>query len=108
MDENSEFQIVGANDYSLGPILDVHHDDYIRFLANIYQEWVDAGLPKDACIGDTFAQPSFVDKMDPDIVKKNANKSCGGKMGYYVGDMSISFVKGHYCVSFQVRVGFIK
>jgi acetoin utilization deacetylase AcuC-like enzyme len=99
MDTNTEFEVIAPNDYSLGPILDVHHDDYIRFLEHIYQEWVDAGLPKDACIGDTFAQPSFVGKIDPSIVKKNANKSCGGKMGYYVGDMSISFVKGIVCVT---------
>lgn len=77
----------------MGPILDVHRDDYIQFLSTIYQEWVQYGLPKEACIGDTFAQPSFVGKVHPDIIKKNALQSPGGKMGYYLGDMSCNFVQ---------------
>lgn len=91
--EQPEFDIVDPNDYSLGPILDIHREDYIKFLSTIYQDWVDHGLPKEACIGDTFAQPSFIGKLHPDIVKKNALQSPSGKMGYYLGDMSCNFVQ---------------
>lgn len=93
IDEHPEFEVVEPNDYSLGPILDVHRKDYVDFLETIYQEWVDSGLTKDICIGDTFSQRSFVGKLDDETVRKNALGSCSGKMGYYVGDVSTPFVQ---------------
>lgn len=96
IDEHPEFEVVEPNDYSLGPILDVHRKDYVDFLETIYQEWVDSGLTKDICIGDTFSQRSFVGKLDDETVRKNASGSCSGKMGYYVGDVSTPFVQSKY------------
>lgn len=96
IDENPEFEVVEPNDYSLGPILDVHRKDYVDFLESIYQEWVDSGLNKEICIGDTFAQRSFVGKLDDETIRKNASNSSSGKMGYYVGDVSTPFVQSKY------------
>ncbi|RCH85479.1 hypothetical protein CU098_001273, partial [Rhizopus stolonifer] len=93
METHPEFEIVEPSDYSLGPILDVHEKDYIKFLATIYQEWIAEGLPPNACIGDTFATHSFIGKLDPQIAKKNAFQSPQGKMGYFIGDMSVGFVQ---------------
>ncbi|KAI8983978.1 hypothetical protein BDF20DRAFT_857293 [Mycotypha africana] len=94
IDENpSMFQLISPiSDYTLKPILDIHRPDYIAFLESIYQEWVNAGLPKDACIGDTFAQLSFASKLSEEVLLKNANQHPTGKMGYYLGDMSVSFM----------------
>lgn len=94
IDAHEEFEVVAPNDYSLGPILDVHREDYIRFLQEIYDEWVAEGNPADACIGDTFAHASMIGKVDPEIIRKNGNLRAGAKMGYYNCDMSICFVKG--------------
>ncbi|KAI8363897.1 hypothetical protein BD560DRAFT_491412 [Blakeslea trispora] len=93
LDAHGKFQIVDPNDYSLAPILDVHGKDYIQFLELIYQEWTEAGLPKDICIGDTFATHGFLGRIDPQIAKQNALKTPNGKLGYFVGDMSIGFMK---------------
>lgn len=93
IDAHPEFAVVDPSDYSLGPILDVHRDDYIEFLSTIYKDWTSHGLPREACLGDTFAQPSFIGKLDPEIVRKNAVQSPSGKMGYYLGDMSCNFVE---------------
>ncbi|KAI7903336.1 uncharacterized protein BX663DRAFT_508258 [Cokeromyces recurvatus] len=89
----SDFEIVSPFDYSINPILDIHRHDYIQFLKTIYKDWIEMGLPKDACMGDTFAKSSFTSHLDDSIIRENANKSCEGKMGYYLGDMSVSFVK---------------
>ncbi|CAO3625957.1 unnamed protein product [Mucor hiemalis] len=93
VDSHDEFEVISPNDYSLGPILDVHREDYIRFLQDIYDEWVAQGNPADACMGDTFAHASMIGKVDPEIVRKNGNLKAGAKIGYYNCDMSISFVK---------------
>lgn len=95
MDSNKhQFEIVSPNDYSLGPILDVHSEDYIKFLQDIYDEWVLEGNPPDFCMGDTFNHVSMMGKVDPELVKINGNRRAGAKFGYYTCDMSISFVKG--------------
>ncbi|KAL9546199.1 hypothetical protein MBANPS3_006781 [Mucor bainieri] len=101
IDEHPEFEVVEPNDYSLGPILDVHRKDYVDFLETIYQEWVDSGLTKDICIGDTFSQRSFVGKLDDETVRKNASGSCSGKMGYYVGDVSTPFVQNTWRAAYS-------
>ncbi|KAI9478098.1 MAG: hypothetical protein EXX96DRAFT_569576 [Benjaminiella poitrasii] len=92
VDKSPLFELVQPFDYSTQPILDVHRDDYVEFLRTIYDDWVDAGLPKNACLGDTFVNRSS-SHLEDIIVRANANKSCGGKMGYYLGDMSVGFVK---------------
>lgn len=81
------------NDYSLGPILDVHRQDYVRFLQSIYEEWVAEGKPAEACLGETFNLPAMTGKIDLEIVRNTANKSASGKMGYYTCDLSVCFVK---------------
>lgn len=96
IDKQPEFEVVEPNDYSLGPILDVHRKDYIEFLQTIYNDWVSEGFPADACMGETFVHPSIVGKIDPEIVRKTANLRAGGKIGYYTCDMSVCFVKGKY------------
>ncbi|KAG2210222.1 hypothetical protein INT47_003207 [Mucor saturninus] len=93
IDKQPEFQVVDPNDYSLGPILDVHRKDYIEFLQTIYHDWVTEGFPADACRVETFAHPSVVGKIDPEIVKKNAYLKATGRLGYYTCDLSVCFVK---------------
>ncbi|KAI9484854.1 hypothetical protein BDB00DRAFT_878343 [Zychaea mexicana] len=34
-----QFYVVSANDYTLTPILNIHHDDYIQFLHSIHSDW---------------------------------------------------------------------
>lgn len=104
MDANPEFEVIPPNDYSLGPILDVHREDYIRFLETIYEEWVAEGFPPEACMGETFQHPSITGKIDPEIVRKTSNLRAGAKIGYYTCDMSICFVKGNYIKERRGRV----
>ncbi|KAG2231227.1 hypothetical protein BDF21DRAFT_415020 [Thamnidium elegans] len=93
IDRHPEFEVVDPNDYSLGPILDIHRQDYVCFLQSIYEEWVAEGKPAEACLGETFSLPAMTGKIDPEIVRKTANKSASGKMGYYTCDLSVCFVK---------------
>lgn len=84
--------MIEARDYSLEPILNVHKEDYISFLKCIYQAWIDEGRPANACLADTFA--SINKTIDQEIIKKTANKSSSGKLGYYTADLSVAFMKG--------------
>jgi hypothetical protein len=79
----------------LGPILDIHEQDYVEYLQTIYDEWVAEGLPGDTVISDTFPHPSVIGKIDPAIYRKTAKLSAPGKMGLFNFDMSVAFVKGN-------------
>jgi hypothetical protein len=96
MEENEEFEIIEPFDYSLGPILDIHEKDYVRFLETIFDEWVADGLPAKGCIGDIFMHPSLIAKLDPATIKKNAYKNARGKMALHNFDLSVAFVKGKF------------
>lgn len=89
-----DFSVIPPQDYSLAPILDVHDDDFIEFLSTIYNEWVAAGLPPAAAIGETFAHKSMLSKIDPAIYKKTAHLMPSARVGLYTMDMSVSYTKG--------------
>ncbi|KAI9322414.1 hypothetical protein BX666DRAFT_1848848 [Dichotomocladium elegans] len=89
----NQFRIFEPQDYSLGPILQVHEKDYIEFLANIYNEWAASGLPKEGTTGETFVHPSLIGKLDLATIKKNASQSPVGRIGLYTFDMSVSFME---------------
>lgn len=91
-----DFSVISPQDYSLAPILDVHDDDFVKFLSTIYDDWVAAGLPPAAAIGETFAHMSTLSKIDPAIYKMNAQLTPSARVGLYTLDMSVSYMKGRY------------
>ncbi|KAI9274669.1 hypothetical protein BDA99DRAFT_498194 [Phascolomyces articulosus] len=86
-----QFHIISPRDYSLTPILNVHKEDYIKFLSTIYDDWVKEGLPKDAVMGECFTHLNNLSQVDPDIIKETALMTPSGRMGIYVYDLSIAF-----------------
>lgn len=76
--------------------MDVHDDDFVKFLSTIYDDWVAAGLPSAAAIGETFAHMSTLSKIDPAIYKMNAQLTPSARVGLYTLDMSVSYMKGRY------------
>lgn len=90
-----EFRVSPPQDYSIEPILAVHEPDYVEFLAGIYRDWVNAGLPPEAVTGETFAHARACAKIDPAVVKKNASLSPSSRAGFYTFDMSVGFMKGN-------------
>ncbi|CAO3664807.1 unnamed protein product [Rhizopus stolonifer] len=98
IDKNPRFNVIEARDYSLEPILKVHEKDYLEFLKSIHRDWVTQGFPPDACIGDTFS--SMAQHLPREIVKKTANKTVSGKLGFYTADASSTFMKDTWVAAY--------
>ncbi|KAI8136538.1 hypothetical protein BJV82DRAFT_527311 [Fennellomyces sp. T-0311] len=89
----NQFTVVGPNDYSLTPILNVHEDDYIEFLHSIYNTWVAEGMPPEVAIGEAFAHANIISKIKRDRVKKTSKLSATAQIGLHSFDMSIAYTK---------------
>ena len=74
-------------DFGLAPILAVHDEDYIHFLASSWTEWLDS-KPKDPS---TLLPATFALRRHP---QKPA--SLLGRAGYYMMDLSACIVEGTY------------
>ena len=92
----NQFNVISPQDYSLTPIVQVHEQDYIEFLSTIHQDWVKDGMPPEGTTGESFVLSNVVGKLDPAVLKKNANQTATGRIGYYTFDMSVAFMKGKY------------
>ncbi|KAI9492488.1 hypothetical protein BDB00DRAFT_828437 [Zychaea mexicana] len=86
-----QFNVVSPRDYSLTPILNVHKQDYIKFLHTIYDDWVAEGLPAEAVTGECFVHRNALGKIDPEIVKETALKTPSARVGLYSYDMSVAY-----------------
>ncbi|KAI9261430.1 hypothetical protein BDA99DRAFT_482632 [Phascolomyces articulosus] len=88
------FRIITANDYTLAPILSVHHQEYIQFLHSIHNDWVSSGLGDENCpvTSEIFAHHSML--VDPN--SKNAIPNLAApraRVGKYTFDMSTTYTK---------------
>ena len=79
--------VVTPTDFGLDPILAVHDEDYIHFLASSWTEWLDS-KPKDPS---TLLPATFALRRHP---QKPA--SLLGRAGYYMMDLSACIVEGTY------------
>ncbi|KAI8143000.1 hypothetical protein BJV82DRAFT_613039 [Fennellomyces sp. T-0311] len=83
-----QFRVIPPNDYSLAHILNVHHDDYIRFLCNIHQDWIEAGFSGENCISaETFAHSSVTVESSKIISRLSPR----AQVGLYTFDMSTAY-----------------
>ncbi len=80
-------EVIEPTDFGLDPILAVHDDDYIHFLASCWTEWLDS-KPKDPS---TLLPATFALRRHP---QKPA--SLLGRAGYYMMDLSACIVEGTY------------
>jgi acetoin utilization deacetylase AcuC-like enzyme len=83
-------EVCEPSDFGLSPILAVHDQAYLDFLASAWTDWL-ASNPKDpsALIPATFAL-----RRDPQVPK-----SLLGRAGYYIMDLSACIVAGTYVAS---------
>jgi acetoin utilization deacetylase AcuC-like enzyme len=79
--------IVTPMDFGLSPILAVHDQKYLDFLASAWTEWLDTE-PKDPT---TLLPATFALRRTPQIPK-----SILGRAGYYMMDLSACIVEGTY------------
>jgi acetoin utilization deacetylase AcuC-like enzyme len=79
--------VIEPMDFGLDPIIAVHDEDYIHFLASSWTEWVDS-KPKDPS---TLLPATFALRRHP---QKPA--SLLGRAGYYMMDLSACIVEGTY------------
>ncbi|KAI9281862.1 hypothetical protein BY458DRAFT_552637 [Sporodiniella umbellata] len=98
IDGNPKFRVIESRDYSLAPILQVHSEDYIDFLQSIHAQWIAEGLPPDVCLGEAFATLSHF--LPREVVKKTAQKSASGKLGFYTADLSVAFMKDTWIAAY--------
>lgn len=83
-------EIIEPMDFGLGPILAIHDEDYINFLASAWTEWL-AAVPETESASDKSAilPATFALKRRP-----RAPKSLLGRAGYYMMDLSAVIVEG--------------
>ncbi|KAG0181136.1 hypothetical protein DFQ28_011434 [Apophysomyces sp. BC1034] len=92
IDAHAEFTVLSPRDYTIQPVLAVHKPDFVQFLKDIYQEWVDEGHSPEAVVGEVFAHPSFLRHLG-DQWKTTAQSSASSKYGTYVFDVSAVLMK---------------
>jgi len=80
-------EVIEPTDFGLDPILAVHDDDYIHFLASSWTEWLDS-KPKDPS---TLLPATFALRRHP-----QKPTSLLGRAGYYMMDLSACIVEGTY------------
>ncbi|KAJ3401153.1 hypothetical protein HDV05_000636, partial [Chytridiales sp. JEL 0842] len=54
------YPIVPPVDHGMGPVSEVHTDEYVAYLKMAYNEWVDRGGNPDGIFPDAFAVRDFV------------------------------------------------
>ena len=79
--------ILEPTDFGLDPILAVHDEEYLDFLASSWTEWL-ATAPKDPS---TLLPATFALRRQP-----HKPKSILGRAGYYMMDLSACIVEGTY------------
>ncbi|HVF24267.1 MAG TPA: hypothetical protein VNA23_00170, partial [Anaerolineales bacterium] len=79
--------VIEPADFGLDPILAVHDEGYIHFLASSWTEWVDS-KPKDPS---TLLPATFALRRHP-----QRPASLLGRAGYYMMDLSACIVEGTY------------
>jgi acetoin utilization deacetylase AcuC-like enzyme len=80
-------ELVEPIDFGLGPILAVHDQGYLDFLASAWTDWL-ATHPKDPS---TLLPATFALRRQPHLPK-----SLLGRAGYYIMDLSACIVAGTY------------
>ena len=80
-------EFVQPADFGLAPILAIHDQDYLNFLASAWTEWLATG-PEDPS---TLLPATFALRRTPQIPK-----SILGRAGYYMMDLSACIVEGTY------------
>jgi len=80
-------EFVEPADFGLAPILAVHDENYLAFLASAWTEWLDTA-PEDPS---TLLPATFALRRTPHIPK-----SILGRAGYYMMDLSACIVEGTY------------
>ena len=83
-------EVIEPADFGLDPILAVHDDDYIHFLASSWAEWLDS-KPKDPS---TLLPATFALRRHP-----QRPASLLGRAGYYMMDLSACIVEGTYAAA---------
>lgn len=82
--------VIEPTDFGLDPILAVHDQDYLDFLASAWTEWLDSA-PKDSS---TLLPATFALRRQP-----RRPKSILGRAGYYIMDLSACIVAGTYAAA---------
>src|SRR5215207_7917146 len=80
-------EVIEPTDFGLAPILAVHDEDYIHFLASSWTEWLDS-KPKDPS---TLLPATFALRRHP-----QRPASLLGRAGYHMMDLSACIVEGTY------------
>lgn len=85
-------ELTAPNDFGLDPILAVHDQGYIDFLAACWTEW----LASDPAISATPEQFAFLPATFALRRKARPTSSLYGRGGYYIMDLSACIVAGTY------------
>jgi len=83
-------EVIEPTDFGLEPILAVHDEAYIHFLASSWTEWLDS-KPKDPS---TLLPATFALRRHP-----QRPASLLGRAGYYMMDLSACIVEGTYAAA---------
>jgi acetoin utilization deacetylase AcuC-like enzyme len=79
-----QFDLTVPKCFPIDLFKEVHSDDYVEHLKNIYAEWISYGLPKTGVVPETFAVGSY---------RKQPPKSIFGRVGYYCMDMEATITE---------------
>jgi len=88
-------ELIEPNDFGLDPILAVHDQGYINFIASCWTEW----LASDPEVAASPAQHAFLPATFALRRKSRPTSSLRGRGGYYMMDLSACIVEGTYKAS---------
>ena len=97
LEADGGFELVAPTEHGLNPILAVHDEGLVRFLATCWGEVRGQGIERQALIPDTWPNPAMFDGMGPEATAElRASVAIAGRAGWYGLDSSTPFVEGTY------------